>query len=218
MRPLARALIICLVCLLTSCVPTPPPPPVAAPPSPPPVKELNAGPYWHSTGTGANFSDALAYYAALKTLTSEELALEHKRLLAEMARTPDNRLPALQSVLLAVLPGQTMVPPDQAIKHLESARQDAALHRQLADLLILLGDQLSSHATVQTQSKQGSQTLRSTKKKLSVQTEDLTTCRQERDILAEALTTCRQEYDAVAEKLQKLQNIERDLIERERKK
>jgi uncharacterized coiled-coil DUF342 family protein len=135
-----------------------------------------------------------------------------------MESAPDNRLPALQSLLLAVLPGQALVPPDQSIKLLETARQDADLHRQLADLFILLGDQLSSHVTVQAQSKKGSQTLRSTRKKLSTQAEDLTECRQERDALAEDLTACRQNRNDLDEKLQKLQNIERDLIGRERNK
>ncbi len=202
MRHLAHSLIFCLICLLTSCVPAFPPQPTAA--TPPPVKELNAGPYWHSSGSGTDLAAALAYYAALKTLTNDELGREHKRLLEAMEGAPDNRLSALQLVLLAVLPGQTLVATDQSIKLLETARQDADLHRQLADLFILLGDQLSSHVTVQAQSKQGSQALRSTRKKLSTQAEDLTTCRQERDDLTE--------------KLQKLQNIERDLIDRERKK
>jgi len=204
MRNLSHSLILFLVLLLASCVPTPPPQPTIVAPAPPPIIELNAGPYWHSSATGANLNDALAYYAALKTLSTDELNREHKRLLEEMESTPDNRVPALQLVLLAVLPGQTLIATDQAIKFLETARQDADLHRQLADLFILLGDQISSHVTVQAQSKQENKALRSTQKKLSTQAEDLATCHRERDDLAE--------------KLQKLQNIERDLFDRERKK
>jgi hypothetical protein len=180
---------------------------------------LNAGPYWHSSGIGgANLNDTLAYYAALKTLSSDALSQEHKRLLEDMGREPENRVPILQFVLLAVLPGQTLILPDQSTKLLETARLDADLHRQLGDLFILLGDQLSSHVTVQVQSKQDSKTLLSTRKKMTTQAEELTACRLERDELSDNLTVCRRERDGLAEKLQKLQNIERDLIGRERKK
>ncbi len=219
MQPLAPALILCLLLLLANCVPSSPPPPqIIVTPTPTPVIELNAGPYWHSQGPGSTLGDALAYYAALKTLSPDELNHEQKRLLEELEATPENRLPALQLVLLAVLPGQTLIAPDQSIKLLETARFDAELHRQLADLFILLGDQLSSHITVQAQTKQGSQTLRSTRKKLSTQAEDLTACRQERDDVTVDLTACRQNRDDLADKLQKLQNIESDLIGRGRKK
>lgn len=162
----------------------------------------NTGPYWHSSGKGVTPNDALNYYAALKTLTNDELAREQQRLQDEMASSPANRLPALQLVLLAVLPNQTMISPQQSLKFLETARQDADLHQQMADLLILLADRLSSHLTVQAQSKQGSKTLRSTRKKLSNQSDELAICREERDDLAN--------------KLQQLQNIERDLLGRER--
>jgi len=203
MRHLAYFFTIGLVLLLTSCVPAPPSP-ITVVQAPPPVIEPSAGPYWHSSGTGVTLNEALAYYAALKTLSTDELSLEHKRLLADMETATDHRLSALQLVLLSVLPGQTLVAPEQSVKFLENARQDADLHRQLADLFILLGDQLSTHVTVQVQSKQGTKTLRSTQKKLGTLAEDLTACRRERDDLAD--------------KLQKLQNIEHDLIERERKK
>lgn len=203
MRFFTHALTICLIFLLTSCVPTPPPQPIVALPSPP-VMELTAGPYWHSSGPEATIIDALAYYGALKPLTNDEISIEHKRLIQEMESAPEDQVPALQLVLLAELPGQKLVTPEQAIKFLETARQNADLHRRLADLFILLNDQLSSHVTVQAESKQGNQTLRSTRKKLTNQSEDLTACRQERDDLAE--------------KLQKLQDIERDLIDRDRKK
>ena len=196
----------CLLGLAVSCVPLSPPSSSVVKPSPPPVVEVAAGPYWHSLGSdGPTAREALAYYAALKTLRSEELDREHKRLRGEMADRPPEAggLPALQLLLLAVVPGQTVIPPDQSIKLLETARQDAALHRQLADLFILLGDQLASRLTVQAQSKQGSQTLRSTRKKLTSQGDDLANCRRERDDLAD--------------KLEQLQSIERDLMNREGK-
>lgn len=194
----------CLLALVVSCVPLPSPPSSAAKPAPPPVIELAAGPYWHSLGNdGPTSGEALAYYAALKTLRSEELDREHKRLRGEMAGPSAGGLPALQLLLLAVVPGQGLIPPDQSIKLLETARQDVTLHRQLADLFILLGDQLSSRLTVQAQSKQGSQTLRSTRKKLSSQGDDLANCRRERDDLAD--------------KLEQLQSIEQDLMNREGK-
>lgn len=203
MRLFPLSITLFLTFLVASCVPIPAPQPIAAPP-PPPVVKLTAGPYWHSDGPEATTADALAYYGALKPLTGDELDNEHKRLLQEVESSPGNQVPALQLVLLASLPAQKLVSPEQAIKFLETARQNADLHRQLADLFILLNDQLNSHVTVQAQSKQGSQTLRSTKKKLTTQSEDLNSCRQERDELAE--------------KLLKLQNIERDLIDRDRKK
>jgi len=203
MRLFPLSITLFLTFLVASCVPIQPPQPIAAPP-PPPVVKLTAGPYWHSDGPEATPADALAYYGALKPLTGDELDNEHKRLLQEVESSPGNQVPALQLVLLASLPAQKLVSPEQAIKFLETARQNADLHRQLADLFILLNDQLNSHVTVQAQSKQGSQTLRSTKKKLTTQSEDLNACRQERDELAE--------------KLLKLQNIERDLIDRDRKK
>lgn len=205
MRPLAHSLLLCLLCLLAGCVPAQPPPPlpIVAPAPPPPI-ERDAGPYWHSAGPETPLADALAYYAALKPLTGDEVQNEHKRLMDEVEGSPDTGITALQLVLLAALPGQTLISPDQSIKFLESARQDADLHRQMADLFVLLGDRLSSHVSVQTKSKQDTKALRSTQKKLSTQAEELTACRQERDDLAT--------------KLQKLQNIERDLIDRERKK
>ena len=195
----------CLLGLAVSCVPLSPPSSAVVKPSPPPVVEVAAGPYWHSLGSdGPTAREALAYYAALKTLRNEELDREHKRLRGEIAGSAEGGgLSALQLVLLAVVPGQTVIPPDQSIKLLETARQDAALHRQLADLFILLGDQLASRLTVQAQSKQGSQTLRSTRKKLTSQGDDLANCRRERDDLAD--------------KLEQLQSIERDLMNREGK-
>ncbi|MDD5758358.1 MAG: hypothetical protein PHI06_04680 [Desulfobulbaceae bacterium] len=202
MRLLPLSFFLLLTFIMTGCLPIQPSQPVAPPPAP--VLKLSAGPYWHSDGPEATLADALAYYGALKPLTSDELDSEHKRLLQAIESSPGDQVPALQLVLLAGLPDQKLVTPEQAIKFLETARQNADLHRQLADLFILLNDQLTSHVTVQAQSKQGSQTLRSTRKKLTTQSEDLNACRQERDDLAE--------------KLQKLQNIERDLIDRDRKK
>lgn len=205
MRPLHPFLLLCLLCLLASCVPaqTPPPLPIVAPSAPPAI-ERDASPYWHSSGPKSTPSEALAYYAALKPLTGDELSNEHKRLMDEVEASSDSGLPALQLLLLAALPGQTLVAPDQSIKLLETARQDADLHRQLADLFILLGDRLSANVSAHSKGNQDSRALRATQKKLSAQTEELTACRQERDDLAT--------------KLQKLQNIERDLIDRERKK
>lgn len=194
----------CLLALAVSCVPLPSPPSPAAKSAPPPLIELSAGPYWHGQGNdGPTVGEALAYYAALKTLRREELDREHKRLRGEMAGPSAGGLPALQLLLLAVVPGQGLIPPDQSVKLLEAARQDVTLHRQLADLFILLGDQLSSRLTVQAQNKQGSQTLRSTRKKLTAQGDDLANCRRERDDLAD--------------KLEQLQSIEQDLMNRESK-
>lgn len=202
MRLPYHALITVLVILLASCIPAKTPPP--APPAPLPVEQPNAGPYWHSSGKNVNLADALAYYTALKTLTSDELGREHERLIKEADSAPGNRLPPLQLVLLAVLPEQALVGQEKAIKLLETARLNADLHRDLADLFVLLGDQLSSRLTAQDHSKQESQSLRSTRKKFKTQ--------------SEALAACRQEREDLAAKLQKLQDIERSLMERERNK
>lgn len=204
MRSFLLCLILCPLLLVTGCIPTPPPPPAPAPKaaSPPPAPP-GAGPYWHATSDHVTLADTLAYYAALKTLKSDELSHEYDRLM-EAAGAPENRLPHLQLVLLAVLPEQNLVEPEEATRQLETSRQDADFHRDLADLLILLDDQLTARAAVQVQSKQGNQTSRVSLKKFKKQTEELDACRQERDDLAD--------------KLEKLQEIERGLMNRERKK
>lgn len=202
MRQLHRLIIAALALLLTGCIPANTPPP--APTAPVAAEPANAGPYWHSTGQGVNQADALAYYTALKTLSKDELSREHERLVKGADTPPDNRLPALQMVLLATLPEQELIDQEQAIKLLETARQDADLHRELAGLFVLLGDQLASRLAVQNKNKQESQTLRASLKKSKTQNEALTACRKERDDLAA--------------KLQKLQEIERSLMERELKK
>lgn len=199
-RHLHHAIIALLALLLTSCVPTKTPPP----PAPAPVVQLNAGPYWHSTGKGANPADALAYYAALKPLTGDELRREHERLVKAADGSPGSGLPPLQLVLLAVLPGQDLIDQEKAIRLLETARQDTDLHRDLADLFVLLGDQISALRAADEQNKEESQSLRSTRKKFKTQSETLAACRREREDLAA--------------KLQKLQDIERSLMERERNK
>ena len=188
--------------LLTGCIPANPPPPASTAPAA--AEPANAGPYWHSSGQGVNQADALAYYTALKTLTKDELSREHERLVKGADSPPDNRLPALQKLLLAALPEQELIEAEQAIKLLETARQDADLHRELAGLFVLIGDQLASRLTVHSKNKQESQTLRASLKKCKTQNEALTACRKERDDLAA--------------KLQKLQDIERGLMERELKK
>ena len=203
MRPFVLCLLLCPLLVLPGCLPvtqTPPPPPKTALQLPAPP---GAGPYWHATSEQVTLADTLAYYAALKTLNSEELRHEYQRLL-EAAAAPQNRLPHLQLVLLAVLPEQTLVEPSEATRQLATSRQDADFHRDLADLLILLDDQLTARLSVHSQSKQGSQTSLVSLSKYKKQTEELDACRLERDDLAE--------------KLEKLQEIERGLMDRERKK
>jgi predicted ribosome quality control (RQC) complex YloA/Tae2 family protein len=204
MRQIILCLIICPLVLLSGCLPTKNAPSPVSPP-PPVTKESppEAGPYWHGTGSQVRLDDALAYYAALKTLKSEELSHEYQRLI-EAAASPVNRLAHLELVLLAVLPDQSLVNPEEATRQLEAARQDADIHRDLGDLLILLDDQLDSRQTKQTQKQQGSQTLRSLRKKMKSQSEELEACRAEKEDLAD--------------KLQKLQDIEHSLMDRDRKK
>lgn len=202
MRLPHHLVITALVVLLAGCIPAKTPAPV--PPAPVASELPNAGPYWHNTGQGVALADALAYYAALKTLTKDELGREHERLVKDTDSAPGNRLSALQLLLLAVLPEQGLIEAEKAIRVLETARQDADLHRDLAGLFVLLGDQLSARSAEHKQEKQEGQALRTTRKQLRDQTEALTTCRQERKDLAD--------------KLQKLQEIERDLLGRERQR
>ena len=203
MRPLLLCLILCPLLLLTSCLPITPAPTLAAPKTAPAAAPPGAGPYWHATSDKVTLADTLAYYAALKTLKSDELNHEYQRLL-EAAAAPQNRLPHLQLVLLAVLPAQNLVEPGEATKHLESSRQDADFHRELADLLILLDDQLTARLSGQSQSNQGGQTSRVSLRKYKKQ--------------GAALDACRLERDDLAKKLQQLQEIERGLMDRERQK
>ena len=208
MRTRLICLMLCPLLLLCGCLPikptTPPAPVVAAPPAPATPQPLppEAGPYWHGPAGPVTQAEALAYYAALKTLKPSELSLEYQRLL-EVVDTPTGRLARLQLVLLASLPGQTLVEKEEAITDLTATRQDADFHRDLADLLILLDDQLSSRMAVQGQNKEESQRLRAARKRLKNQ--------------SEALEECRTERDDLADKLQKLQDIERGLLGRERK-
>jgi hypothetical protein len=205
MRQLILCLIICPFILLAGCLPTKKAPAPSTPPapeakaSPPP----EAGPYWHATGRQIHMDDALAYYVALKTLKSEELGHEYQRL-TEAVASPANRLAHLEILLLAALPDQSLVKPEEATKQLEAARQDADIHRDLGDLLILLDDQLGSRQTKQAQKQQGSQSLRSLRKKMKTQSEEMDACIAEKEELAD--------------KLQKLQEIEHSLMDRDRKK
>ncbi len=205
MRPLLLCLLLCPLLLLSGCLPAaqPPPPPPAPPKAAtPPPTPPGAGPYWHATGEHVNLTDTLAYYAALKTLKPEELSREYQRLL-EDAAAPENRLPHLQLVLLAALPAQTLLESEEATQHLEMSRQDPDFHRDLGNLLVLLDDQLTARPTVQSQSKKEQQTTSQVSlRKFKKQAAELEACRQERDELAD--------------KLQKLQEIERSLIDRER--
>jgi len=189
--------------LIAGCLPVSSPPPQQTPSSPP-VPTVEAGPYWHQTSETASLADAMAYYAALKTLTSDELGQEHQRLLAAID-SAETRIANVQLLLLACLPGQTLVDSAQAVKLLETARQDASLHREMGNLFILLNDQLTSRvATPKTQEQDCGQALRTARKKAKAQGAELSTCREERDDLAG--------------KLKKLQDIERGLLDRERKK
>lgn len=213
MRSLLLALLLCPWLLFSGCLPlkqgATTAPSVATTPAPPKPSPPQAGPYWHGAGGPVTMAEALAYYAALKTLKGSELILEHQRLLEEVDSS-EGRLARLQLVLLATLPEQTLMKPEEAITHLTSTRQDAEFHRDLADLLILLDDQLSIRLTAKGQEKEEGQKLRSLRKRLKSQTEELETCRTERE-------ECRTERDELAGKLQKLQEIERGLIGRERK-
>lgn len=213
MRLLLTCLFLWPVIFFSGCLPlkpTPEPPAsVATPPAAPQPTPPEAGPYWHGDGGPVTMAEALAYYAALKTLKGSELILEHQRLL-EAVGADDDRLARLQLVLLAALPGQTLVEPEAAISHLTSTRQDAEFHRDLADLLILLDDTLSSRQTAKGENKEEGQKLRSLRRKLKGQTEELEGCRKEQEECAAA-------REDLAGKLQKLQEIERGLLGRERK-
>lgn len=205
MRQLSCPLLLCLILLFTSCLPfkekpvTPPP----APPRPAAPPAATAGPYWHGKGGAATLADALAYYTALKTLKRDELSHEQERL-AEAVDTNKNRLARLQSVLLAALPEQTFIDPDEAIEQLAMTRQDAEFHRDLANLLILLDDLLSSRQATQEQSKGEERRLRVARKRLNAKDDELETCLAEQKELAG--------------KLRQLQEIERGLLDRERKR
>ena len=228
MRPLFICLLLCPLLLLANCVPiTQKPAPDAAKgvvpfPTPP-----GAGPYWHATAEQVNPADALSYYAALKTLNSQELNHEYQRLLLAAA-APDNRFAHLQLLLMAMLPGQTLLAVDEATRHLEASRQDATFHRELANLLILLDDQLTSRQTTQQSpnpGKQESPPVRISQKKFKKQSEELASCQQESENCQQELEgcqqeseSCRQERTDLADKLQKLQEIERGMMDRERKK
>ena len=202
MRPSLVCLILCPFLLLSSCLPIIQAPPAQKETTQPPAP-AGAGPYWHATSDLVTMADTLAYYTALKSLKDDELNREYQRLL-EAAAAPESRLPHLQLVLMAVLPEQNLIDREEATRQLEMSRQDADFHRDLGNLLILLDDQLSSRQPAQSQSQgqQESQTpSRVSLKKYKKQGEELEACRRERDDLAD--------------KLQKLQEIERDMMERE---
>lgn len=188
--------------LVAGCQPGQLPPPVV-PPVSPPVSQFEARPYLSQSLETVGPVDALAYYAALKILTSDELTLEHQRLLKAIDST-DNRLAHVQRVLLACLPGQTLVDLSLAVKSLEAVRHDADLHRELGDLFVLLNDQLTASAMIRSQDQDCAQSLLTARKKTKAQSGDLAICRRERDQLAS--------------KLQKLQDIERGLLDRQRQK
>lgn len=169
----------------------------------PSVVSVEAGPYWHQESAEVGPADALTYYAALKVLTRDELVLESQRL-QKALDAGGNRLVNIQLVMLACLPGQTLVDANQAVQALAAARQDSDFHRQLGNLLILINDQLASQETTKSLEHDCSQALLVARKKTKANGGELAACREERDDLAI--------------KLQKLQDIERGLIDRGHKK
>lgn len=199
---------VAFVCCIIVCAVTAGCLPVKFPSAPagqgaPPALTGEVGPYWHQVSAEVVPADALAYYAALKVLTSEELVLEYQRLLKALDST-DNRLANVQLVMLASLPGQPFVDGNQAVKALAAARQDSDFHRRLGDLFILINDQLVSCEKTISQDQECANALRVARKKAKTQGGELVACREERDDLAF--------------KLKKLQDIERGLIDRGRKK
>lgn len=185
-----------------------------------PTAAADGGPYWHPASAEIGPADALAYYGALKTLSVDELSHEQQRLEAAIAEA-GSPLPHLQRLLLACLPEQRLVDGDQARQSLAQARQDAALHRRLAPLFVLLDDQLVARQTpAQAQGKesgQGNQALRLCRQKAKAQAAELATCQGEMAKSQGEVTACRDEREELAGKLQKLQEIERGLRDRERR-